>query len=64
MSEKFWVRKILGSNKIAGPKIFGMKKKNILVQKNYDPKKLGQKGLVKIRPVTAEILMIVSISYL
>ena len=32
--------------------------KNILVHKNYDSKKLGPKSLVKIGPVTAEILLI------
>ena len=48
--KKFWVRKKFGSKEIWS--------KKILVHKNYDPKKLGPKCLVKIGPVTAEILLI------
>ena len=61
------VKKNLGLKEIFGLKTLGPNKllclekvlsKDILVHKNYDPKKLGQKCLVKIRPVTAEILLI------
>ena len=65
---QFWVRRkfeleiFFGSNKISGLKTLGPNKilclekvlsKNILVYKNYDPKKCGPKSLVKIGPVTA-----------
>ena len=65
--KKLLVRKNFRFNKIAGPKILGPEKilglkkilvsKNILVHKNYDPQKLGPKDLVKIGPITAEILL-------
>ena len=45
------------------PKKFGtqeVQSKNILVHKNYYNKKIGSKQLVKIGPVTAEILLILT----
>ena len=60
-SKLFGLKRILGLKKLWVRKKFGSKEiwsKNILVHKNYDPKKLGPKCLVKIGPVTAEILLI------
>ena len=63
--KNFWFAKFFESDKIAGPQILGPKNfgpnllsNNILVHKNYDPKKLDSKSLVKIAPATAEILVI------
>ena len=49
--EKFWIEKIFWARK----RFLGWK---ILVHRNQSPKKLGPKSLVKIRPVTAKILLI------
>ena len=61
--KEIWVQNVFfGSNKISSLKTLGPNEnlclekvlsKNILVHKNYDPKKLGPKSLVKIGPVTA-----------
>ena len=66
--KKFWVQRkfefkmFFGSDKISSLKTLGPNEnlrlekvlsKNILVHKNYDPKKLGPKSLVKIGPETA-----------
>ena len=52
---KFLV-KALGLNKILC--LEKVLSKNILVHKNYDPQNIGSKNVVKIRPVTSDILLI------
>ena len=53
--KKNWSKKTI--KKILGPKKFlGLKKFwSILVHKNYEPKKLGPKSLIKIGPVTSNV---------
>ena len=61
--KNFGSEKVVGSRKFLGlwsEKNGSLKvwSNNIFVHKNYDPQKLGTKSLVKIGPVTAEILLI------